>query len=480
MAFSGKLKGMEKRRKKLKTISGQSLIETLVGIGIATIFITGAIGIMVVSLRIGGQNQNSQPAIELANGLLDQISVVAQTNWHTIADASPKGEASAFHLTPADSFFSLASGSEEITSGNQIYTRHFAVEDVYRDENEAIATSGTLDPSTLKITATVTWQQTGETATVSTIKYIVRNKSRVFQQTSWTAGPGNNGPYPSPLTGFSSSSNITYSVAGQLTINDLSASSSTSTTNIDSTNKWAWNDVIGWIDFSTTNTVVVTSTQLLGYASSAVGYIALDCATAPSPSCAHSYGVINDGNGNLSGWAWNDVIGWISFASSSIDATYGVAIDINGNFSGWAWNDVIGWISFSCENTSSCGTSSYKVKTLWSTTVVSAQLTSSIFDTQVTQGAAYNSLLWQGTQPAGTNVKFQIATSNSPSGPWTYVGPDNSESTFYQPAGPNIQIRTNRSNHDNNRYVRYRAYLESNIEKTLSPQVEDIVISWSP
>ncbi len=479
-AFSGKLKRMEMQQKKSKSTIGQSLIETLVGIGIATIFITGAIGIMMVSLRISNQNQNSQPAIELANGLLDQVSAFAQANWHNVYDAAPHSPSSMFHLVDSGSFFAIASGSQEVSLTNQTYTKYFSIEDVYRDGDGAIAVSGTLDPSTLKITATVTWQQGGETANVSTIKYIARNKSQVFRQTDWTGGPGDDGPHTVPSAGFSSSSNITYAVAGKLTINNLSASSSTSTTNIDSTDKWAWNDVIGWIDFGTTNTVVVSSTQLLGYASSGVGYIAFDCGTAPTPDCTYPYGVVNDGNGNLSGWAWNDTIGWISFSSSSIESTYGVTIDVDGNFGGWAWNDTIGWISFSCDNTSTCGTSSYKVKTLWSTTVVSAVLTSSIFETQVVGGAAFNSLLWQGTQPAGTNVKFQIATSNSSSGPWTYVGPDNSGNTYYQPAGPNIQIRTNRTNHDNNRYIRYRVYLESNIEKTLSPEVDDIIVSWSP
>ncbi|MBI2592754.1 MAG: hypothetical protein HYW37_01145 [Candidatus Colwellbacteria bacterium] len=32
-----------------------------------------------------------------------------------------------------------------------------------------------------------------------------------------------------------------------------------------------------------------------------------------------------------------------------------------GDFSGWGWNDALGWISFNCSNTSTCGTVSYKV-----------------------------------------------------------------------------------------------------------------------
>ena len=47
-------------------------------------------------------------------------------------------------------------------------------------------------------------------------------------------------------------------------------------TNIDSTYRYAWNDVIGWVDFYTTGNINVSSTQLTGYASSSIGFIALD------------------------------------------------------------------------------------------------------------------------------------------------------------------------------------------------------------
>jgi len=44
-------------------------------------------------------------------------------------------------------------------------------------------------------------------------------------------------------------------------------------------------------------------------------------------------------------------------------------------------------------------------------------LYSSTFDSQVTGGATLNALVWSGTKPSGTNVKFQVASSNSASGP---------------------------------------------------------------
>lgn len=101
------------------------------------------------------------------------------------------------------------------------------------------------------------------------------------------------------------------------------------------------------------------------------------------------------------------------------------------------------------------------------------ELVSSVFDSGINGGVAPNTIMWQGTQPAGAKVKFKIASSNSPTGPWSYPGAPLS------PAGPNVQARINLSNHNNVRYFRYRAILEKN-GSNQSPQVDDIIINWSP
>lgn len=266
-------------------------------------------------------------------------------------------------------------------------------------------------------------------------------------------------------------------------------------TNIDSTYRYAWNDVIGWIDFYSTQTITVSSAQLAGYADSSVGYIALDCATSPNGDiCSTSnFKVSNDGNGYLSGWAWNDAIGWISFDSATAGSPYLYQVTINpsnGEFSGWAWNDVVGWISFNCSNTNSCSTSDYKVKTAWIGGPLTAELTSSIFDTGVSSGVALNTIMWQGNQPTGTSVKFQIASSNCSngadnpptcnSGSWTYRGPDGSNTTYYAPTGPGVPIQINLKYHNNHRYFRYKIFLTSDAGRTQSPRVDDVIINYSP
>ncbi|MDD3491775.1 MAG: hypothetical protein PHG13_02350 [Candidatus Pacebacteria bacterium] len=112
------------------------------------------------------------------------------------------------------------------------------------------------------------------------------------------------------------------------------------------------------------------------------------------------------------------------------------------------------------------------------TTTSNAELISSVLDTGIDSGAGYNSFLWLGAFNSGGDVKFQIAFSNSPSGPWQYYGPSSTED-WYQP-NPNISYAfpvTNSASPQNNRYIRYKIYLST---IGVSPKVEDIIINWSP
>lgn len=280
------------------------------------------------------------------------------------------------------------------------------------------------------------------------------------------------------------------------------------------TDRYAWDDIGGWWDFYSTNTVQVWGTRLQGYASSTIGEMSLDCATSPAGNiCGFSnYGICNgpgphnpdgtcpngDGEGILSGYAWNDTIGWISFCGGrgTEDCPgaipYGVTIDSNGDFGGYAWNDIVGWISFNCANDSSCSTSDFRLTTTWRATSSIGYLESSIFDTQTTAGTVLNSIIWQGTLPSQTCVDFQIAASNSSSGPWNYIGPSGDDSTYYGAsclvapnggigcANPNIPVCVKKSDFSGYRYLRYKVRISSDPLQTKTPIIEDIILNWSP
>ena len=298
---------------------------------------------------------------------------------------------------------------------------------------------------------------------------------------------------------------------------------------ISSTDRWAWNDVAGWIDFYNNSTVNVLDDQIKNNAffySDSDSFIALSCQTTPNGDIcsgpAGSWRVSNDSSGNLAGWAWNDDYGWVSFCGNASSGstyngttwvcpaspTYQVLINpTTGDFSGWAWNDVIGWISFNCNNSgigNTCGTSNYKVNTLWRggpPPPTTGWLESSTFDTGVSGGAAFNGIMWQGTLGSGgtTLVKFQVATANcsngatdSPtcatstgwggsktSGDGAFVGSDGTSAAYYQPGGPGVPVAISTIYHNNKRYFRYRVFLERDAAAT-TPVVQDVIINWSP
>jgi len=263
------------------------------------------------------------------------------------------------------------------------------------------------------------------------------------------------------------------------------------------TDHWAWNDIIGWIDFYGTNSVNVFSNRLEGYASSLAGEVSLDCHTtshSPPDICAQSnYQVTNNNNdtaGNLSNWAWNDQYGWISFdchnnggcGTGPGSSTYQVYIDGNtGNFNNYAWNDVIGWISFNCADTG-CPPN-YKVNTAWRATSTIATLDSATYDTGVSVGAQLNSVLWHGNQNgiSGYPVKFQFAVGNSTSGSWTtnFFGLGCSTDAYYADS-PDKSIKLDYNCFNNFRYFRYRVIMISNQLNTVSPRVDDVIVNWSP
>lgn len=257
-------------------------------------------------------------------------------------------------------------------------------------------------------------------------------------------------------------------------------------TTIDPASYYAWNDIIGWIDFyNTPGTVYLNISDLTGYANSSIGYIAFDCATSPNPpaDCATTFPnwKVTRSGSSLSGWAWNDAIGWISLNcndnNTCASSNYQVSVS-GGEFSGWAWNDVIGWISFNCSGTGTCGSVDYKVKYLPELSL-NADLISSTFDTGAANGVIYNTILYQGTKPTNTDVRFQLAVSDSASGPWNFSGYDGTDTTYYTPTGPNIPIALNASLYKNKRYFRYRIFLATDTLQSASPEINKVIVTWS-
>lgn len=114
------------------------------------------------------------------------------------------------------------------------------------------------------------------------------------------------------------------------------------------------------------------------------------------------------------------------------------------------------------------------------------ELTSTVFD--ATASAAYNSFVWKGTVNGGSGkVRFQLATSNSSSGPWTFRGGSGcTNSEWYDPGGADTPVEVSCAplHHNNQRYFKYKVQLCSNSDcstgGSFSPTVTDVIVNWSP
>ncbi|HEX2617454.1 MAG TPA: carboxypeptidase regulatory-like domain-containing protein, partial [Flavobacteriales bacterium] len=84
----------------------------------------------------------------------------------------------------------------------------------------------------------------------------------------------------------------------------------------------------------------------------------------------------------------------------------------------------------------------------------------------------WTTLSWTGTTPANTALKFQVAASASSTGPFNYVGPDNTAGTFFTTSGASL------SQFNGSRYLKYRAYL-STTDSAATPTLSDVTTCYT-
>ena len=102
----------------------------------------------------------------------------------------------------------------------------------------------------------------------------------------------------------------------------------------------------------------------------------------------------------------------------------------------------------------------------------SGDFVSSLKDANPAAGSVANwgTFSWTATTPAGTTLKFQAAASNSANGPFTYVGPDGTASTFFT-SGASL------SQFNGKRYLRYKALFTGTAAS--SPTLADVTVCFS-
>ncbi len=138
------------------------------------------------------------------------------------------------------------------------------------------------------------------------------------------------------------------------------------------------------------------------------------------------------------------------------------------NQAAWTQTSVADFTGDTLTNTQITNTAGGEVELTPSST--SGVLTSSAFNAGAS--AVIDYLTSTATQPAGTSIKFQIATSSTNTG-FSYVGPDGTSATYFTaPATIPISVASNQ-------YFSYQATLASGSPGT-TPILDDVTLTYSP
>ncbi len=195
----------------IKNSRGQALIEILIGLAVGAILIGGATAAVVAILRSNLESKNFQAASSLSQELLDEVKTLAEADWHNIYNLS-KGSGTQYYMAASGTVFAVFSGTTTTTVGNITYTKFFSIENVGRDASSTIvASGGTDDPSTQKITSHAQWLSAGQTSEVPITVYLTRWRNTISRQTDWSGGPGQAGPIIEFSNQSASSTGIDYS-----------------------------------------------------------------------------------------------------------------------------------------------------------------------------------------------------------------------------------------------------------------------------
>ena len=138
-----------------------SIVEVI--IAIAAIVITGIIGAYPFFLRTGLATLDTSRASLLGEEGIEIVRMLRDDSWTSNIAA----------LTLNTAYWSEFSASKwKSTTTPQLidgkFNRTFKLSSVYRDSNDNIASSGTLDPKTRRVDVVVVWKSSNGTSTATT------------------------------------------------------------------------------------------------------------------------------------------------------------------------------------------------------------------------------------------------------------------------------------------------------------------------
>ena len=146
--------------------SGISLVEVIISAAILIVFVGGISSVYVSFLKTSSDGALELKSYYLLEEGIEAVKTLRDNSWSTNIDTL--ATSTDYYLEWSGTAWS-ATTTEQVIDG---FYRSFSLEDVYRDGNDDIAVSGTLDPDTKKVVIDIAWSERGATSTDSLETYM--------------------------------------------------------------------------------------------------------------------------------------------------------------------------------------------------------------------------------------------------------------------------------------------------------------------
>lgn len=207
---------------------GDLLIEILITISVAALILVLVSQTSFVSLRADQSAREQNTAISLAEQMVETVDSAVLTRWRRLSTELSKGSSNIYTTaTDTANAWTVTTGSQAIAIDTVTYTTGFYAENVCRSSTSTLTgitdtagtattcvnSGGSYDPSTIKITATVSWSG----GSVTRSQYISRWRNKVCTQTNWNGGV-ESGTSTCPTTGYGSMTNMDVTTSGTISV----------------------------------------------------------------------------------------------------------------------------------------------------------------------------------------------------------------------------------------------------------------------
>jgi type II secretory pathway pseudopilin PulG len=155
---------------------GQLLVELLLAMALAAIMLPALLLALVTSRQGKAQQQQRLDATTLSKEAYDALRIIREQGWAFVASNGT------YYPTLTGNTWTLATGSATIGG----FSRYITISDTLRDASgNIVGSGGSPDPSTKKVTITVSWS-TPQQSSVSGTYYIVRTDNQIHTEGSYS------------------------------------------------------------------------------------------------------------------------------------------------------------------------------------------------------------------------------------------------------------------------------------------------------